>query len=221
MARTLNWVPQFDKRSLRWTISEHFPVSGAKAHTRTWRTEVVLDQGEEGACVGFSCAHMLATTPRRRQGMTPQLAKSLYKEAQLIDEWAGEDYEGTSVLAGIKAVNNRGWLNHYYWATSIDEVANAVSIRGPMVMGTVWKSGMWEPDDTGKLHVEGKTVGGHAWAMVGVIPRLELFIMQNSWGREWGQNGRGLISYEDFQKLIDEDAEMCLPMKVIPNVKNR
>lgn len=54
------------------------------------------------------------------------------------------------------------------------------------------KDGWWripprksEPDD-----------GGHAIAIVGYTP--EGFIVQNSWGAEWGTGGRALLSYEDW-----------------------
>jgi Papain family cysteine protease len=38
--------------------------------------------------------------------------------------------------------------------------------------------------------------GGHAFAMVGYTP--EGFIIQNSWGPEWGTSGFALLTYEDW-----------------------
>ncbi|OAN70668.1 hypothetical protein A8B78_04225 [Jannaschia sp. EhC01] len=38
--------------------------------------------------------------------------------------------------------------------------------------------------------------GGHAFAMVGYT--REGFILQNSWGQDWGHNGFALLPYEDW-----------------------
>jgi hypothetical protein len=42
----------------------------------------------------------------------------------------------------------------------------------------------------------GRADGGHAVAIVGYTP--EGFIIQNSWGREWGAGGFALLPYEDY-----------------------
>jgi hypothetical protein len=63
-----------------------------------------LDQGKEGACVGFAWSHELAAYPVRVE-VDDEFARSkIYAEAQKIDEWPGEAYHGTSVLAGAKVV---------------------------------------------------------------------------------------------------------------------
>jgi hypothetical protein len=44
----------------------------------------------------------------------------------------------------------------------------------------------------------GKVTGGHAFAMVGYT--RDGFIVQNSWGKDWGSNGFALLTYEDWIK---------------------
>jgi hypothetical protein len=41
------------------------------------------DQGTEGACVGFSCSRMMSLLNRARYA-----GRWLYREAQIVDEWA-------------------------------------------------------------------------------------------------------------------------------------
>lgn len=77
----------------------------------------VLDQGSEGACVGFALATVVnvglgrmvsgSTRPRRvrsRDGVSPRM---LYEMGRRYDEWQGENYEGTSLRGAMK-----GWHKH-------------------------------------------------------------------------------------------------------------
>lgn len=59
--------------------------------------------------------------------------------------------------------------------------------------------------------------GGHAFAIVGYTEHG--FIIQNSWGVDWGQMGFALLTYEDWVKNGDDAwvAAMAAPMKVAPN----
>jgi len=42
----------------------------------------------------------------------------------------------------------------------------------------------------------GATLGGHAFALVGYTP--DGFIVQNSWGKDWGTGGLAVLTYEDW-----------------------
>lgn len=61
------------------------------------------DQGNEGACVGFALSRMMGLLNRKRYD-----AFWLYHEAQRIDEWPGEDYDGTSGRAGCDVLRTVG-----------------------------------------------------------------------------------------------------------------
>jgi hypothetical protein len=61
------------------------------------------DQGNEGACVGFSESRMMSQLNRKRYD-----AEWLYHQAQKSDEWPGEDYDGTSVRAGFDVLRTIG-----------------------------------------------------------------------------------------------------------------
>lgn len=61
------------------------------------------DQGQEGACCGFGASRMMSLLNRRRYA-----ALQLYYDARRIDEWPGEDYDGTSVRATMDVLREAG-----------------------------------------------------------------------------------------------------------------
>lgn len=78
---------------------------------RYTKAGLVLDQGQEGACTGFGLASVInylrwvkANTPAKLESVSPRM---LYNFARRYDEYAGEDYEGSSCRGAIK-----GWFNH-------------------------------------------------------------------------------------------------------------
>lgn len=232
----LNWVPRFDERS------RAYPVRGAIARllpivrrNKLWRVGPILDQGTEGACVGFGWTAEALATPvvvdlNRVRADVPrdpeQFARHIYRTAQKIDEWEGENYEGTSVLAGAKAMQNVGLLREYKWAFSLDDVLYAVLRKGPVVIGVWWFESMYDAPN-GILKAYGEIVGGHCLTVVGFLKAgasIKLadgstltntlgqdgFILQNSWGREWGINGLAVIAERDLKWLLSEQGEACV-----------
>lgn len=99
----LDRVPQPDRRNLRFPIAEVLP--SVTLRSRTWVCAPHLDQGQEGACVGFGWAHELAAQPVVIP-VDDTLARSLYHIAQTLDEWPGE-----CVDMATTCLSKRGWLN--------------------------------------------------------------------------------------------------------------
>lgn len=220
---TLNWSPQFDEKSRAYGVAEVLPTDIRR--NKQWKTGPILDQGKEGACVGFGWTAELLSTPvainlsKLPYGI-PQdpdkLALTVYKQAQLIDEFPGED-GGTSVIAGAKIMKQYGFLKEYRWAFTINDVINGLIHRGPVVLGIEWYSGMYKAPN-GILSVTGKMVGGHCITAVGyrtaktsAIPGEETIVLQNSWGNDWGINGLAQIKVTDLAKLLEAGGEACIP----------
>ena len=179
-----------------------------------------LDQGREGACVGFGWAHELACYPAIVKGMDFTYARErIYWAAQRRDQWSGGAYpgaspfmEGTSVLAGAEVVHRElGLIGSYKWSLDLNDLILAVGYMGPAVMGTDWYSGMFSTDSSGFVHATGTVEGGHCWLARGVSLRKQSFLCRNSWGANWGQGGDFLISFEDMSKLINSHGEACVP----------
>lgn len=208
--RRLDRVKQFDERSRAYPIRAALPST--KPRSYTWSCNVFLDQGQEGACVGFSLAHELNARPVVVHVDADYARNQIYREARKIDEWPGEDYEGTSVLAGAKILHNLGYFTEYRWAFGLDDLILAVGRHGPAVLGVNWYEGQFDPDPNGFIHVGGELAGGHAILCNGVNLKGRYFTLHNSWGQDWGNNGECKISFEDIDRLLHEQGEVCVPV---------
>lgn len=219
----LNWVPSFDDRSRQYPIRTAV-VPGVRRN-KLWSVGPTLNQGREGACVGYGWAAEALSTPVRVDlnrvaatiPRTPrEFAQGIYYRAKQIDYWPGEDYSGTSVLAGAKAMKEYGLLKEYRWAFRVEDVIDAVIQRGPVVIGINWHEGMYEAPN-GVLGVSGPIVGGHCLTVVGF--RLanssktgaDAVILQNSWGTRWGVNGLAEMKVSDLERLLADSGEACVP----------
>lgn len=211
MERTLDRKVRFDARS------RNFPVMATINYTTprsyTWACNTKLDQGTEGACTGFAVSHEAAARPVSVPNVTNSVAQQIYYRARELDEWEGESYEGSSVLGAIKAAKEYGWYSEYRWAFGVNDLAIAVSRKGPAVLGINWYTGMYDTDSNGFIHASGSLAGGHAILCIGYNVKGNYFKLQNSWGPSWGLNGTCKISYEDMNRLLKEQGEACVPVK--------
>lgn len=223
----LDWKPRHDPRSLMYPARTLFrrtePVN------ITWRTPMhPLDQGAEGACVGFGWTHEALTTPvvvklgeieQQQWPKNPtEFAQSVYRAAQHIDEWGGNDYEGTSVNAGAKIMRERGLLREWRWAFGVDDVILSIVNVGPVVLGINWYTSMYSAPG-GIMQVGGGLAGGHcilahAVRKAGVIFEDEVAIgLFNSWGPGYGLNGHAWIRKSELARLLSEQGEAAVPVR--------
>jgi hypothetical protein len=175
------------------------------------------DQGPYPHCVGYAWAHYIEdspmTHPKAGSHVDPTL---LYQAAQLIDEWPGEDYDGTSVRAGAKVLQRMGLIGEYLWAWSADAIARTVLEQGPVIMGTDWHEGMFRPDLKGRITPTGSVVGGHAYIINGYNAKTKLFRIKNSWSQQWAKKGRAYIHFNDLQLLLQNGGEACMTQEIDP-----
>jgi hypothetical protein len=180
---------------------------------RYYRTSTVLDQGPFPHCVGYAWRLWLSSAPLMTKGGPGPV--DIYREAQDRDEWPGSMYDGTSVRGGAKALAERGHITEYLWSFTLEDTINWLLMgRGSVVAGTNWYSGMLVPDRQGMIRPSGRWIGGHAWLLIGANTQRGVARLQNSWGSEWGQRGRASISFEDLERLIREEGEMCTATEV-------
>ncbi len=224
-----------------WFIEQHFP-SYAEAN-------LILNQGEEGACTGFGLAAVINYL-RWRQALESNTdlpekvsERMLYHLAKHYDEWPGEDYEGSSCRGAMKGWHRHGvcldatwpyrddkqnvafvepkpnWddeaascpLGAYYRVNkdSITDMqaalyeVGALLVSGDVHSGWFPRSNKWPiPDGEMMAHIvmpqRARNTGGHAFALVGYTKTG--FIVQNSWGPEWGTQGFAILSYPDWVK---------------------
>jgi hypothetical protein len=186
----------------------------------------VLDQGTEGACVGFGCTGEAMASPVRQRFSNEQdasvdwgrgaayVAQAVYRRAKQIDEWEGDSYDGTSVRAGMLVGRERGWWDGFSWAFTMDELRTALE-TGPVVLGVLWTEGMYEAPG-GRLAVTGPAVGGHCILATGYSANWRgggpHYRLRNSWGRGFGLNGSAYISAGHLNKILfEEGGEAAVP----------
>ena len=203
-----------DPRDALYPLRAALPPARAIAalpESKYWSPGAVLDQGPTPQCVAYSWTQFLLTSPIKSKlsVLGSDFMQRVYREAQTVDEWPGEAYDGTSVRAGAKVLTRLGHLAEYRWAKNADEVKTYVLSRGCVIFGTNWYEGMFYPTHDGYLKIEGQIAGGHAYAIVGYSKPRDAFRILNSWGIGWGEKGRAWIKRTDAQILLDQDGEAC------------
>lgn len=189
----------------------------------------ILNQGREGACTGFglaTVAHYLLITRKIHSDKGQVSPFMFYDMARRYDEWAGEDYDGSSCRGAMK-----GWYKHgvckssswtksgkgiqalthdivqdaadrplgaYFRVNHKDLVAMHAAISEVHVLyaSASVHTGWQKVKTDGRIPYETSQLGGHAFAIVAYD--REGFWIQNSWGPKWGAGGFGHISYEDW-----------------------
>lgn len=179
-----------------------------------WTPGKVLDQGQEGACVGFGTTAEYGASPVRGM-ISDYLALSTYRRAKEIDEWEGVDYEGTSVRAGMLVGRERGWWDGFKWAFNLTELKAAL-LLGPVVLGLEWRENMYEAPG-GIVDIGGEVVGGHCILLTGYSTnysgRGPTFRWRNSWGATYGINGNAYISQDNLNRVLFEaGGEAAVPI---------
>jgi hypothetical protein len=240
----LDRIPQFDEESREYPIRTAIPSALRQVpRTRRWRKgqRFVIDQGREGACVGYAVTNELNCRPaivryRDLEHADTYAREVIYWGAQRIDPWPGgaypgakPRYDGTSVLAGVKVAQQRGHFQEYRWSFGIDDLVIGLSHAGPAVLGLAWFQSNYTPDDQHMIRPGGVQVGGHAILARGVQivakpgRRVETMddvdrkrsriILLNSWGGDWGLRGECFVTLADMADWLDADGEAVFFMQ--------
>lgn len=214
MNRTLDYKPRFDSRSLEYPVR----TAVSDRRWRYWRQGPQLDQGVEGACVGHAVVGALTAAPKPADIEAQPAAFGMYRLAQFIDQWEGEQYDGTSVLAGAKVAQKAGLAKSYRWCMDIHDVRNTVLEQGPVVIGIEWRDSMFDSRPSGLLDVSGQAMGGHAVVVTAytAVRTLSgeanvgpLYKIRNSWGPTWGKYGSCYMREADLEALLLLGGEAC------------
>jgi hypothetical protein len=211
---TLDYSPRLVEANRQYRVTAP-PVDLSKQAV-WWSGGVVLDQGQEGSCVGHGVVgEWLASPVRGRLGNYTtvgaqiaghQLAVAVYDAARKVDEFEGDDTEGTSVRAGLLVGRQRGWYGGFNWAFNMRDLRAALQ-AGPVVIGVEWHQDSYDTQPNGDLRVTGPVVGGHCILVTGYSPnyngRGPRYRLRNSWGA-WGLRGSGdgYVSPDDLNRIL-------------------
>lgn len=214
-----------DIRDRGYLMRRRLGAPGEALPTRkTWHLNPrSLDQGRTGTCVGHGWENFLRCAPMQTLKRAPN-PFDIYRAAVLLDEWTGNDGEatlpdgdpglesGTSVRAGAEAVTAKGRLKTYLWAFTLQPALEFVLTQGPVVLGVNWYNTFMNPDDEGIVSIKptSTVVGGHCFLWRGADTARGLAVCENSWGDDWGINGKFYIPLRDLDRLIAaEQGEAC------------
>lgn len=237
--RIPDWDSENERYRISQATVRGVPLEQKEICSKTWALDTWLDQGVEGRCVEFGICHDLLAEPEPvlADPLVDQIlaTKRIYWTAQRNDVFPGGAYpganpfsEGTSVLAGMKAAKDLGFYGEYRWGLTLRGPLRGLSHLGPLILGINWYEDMGETDADGWVHVSGEQTGGHCILCVGshieavqgfqgqimetdqIDMERSYLILHNSWGRSWGQDGRAKLSIPDFDRLRQEDGEICI-----------
>jgi hypothetical protein len=223
----LGRVPELDPRNREYPIGEPLRQAAPRRRFRTRRWSVpsgiVLNQGQEGACVSFGNGHEAISTPTAIRGperLTYDWLVKQYHIMQHEDPWdgcslgrscpvePGPQYGGTSEESGLRRFRELGFFKEYRWGFGIEDTAEGVGRFAPALVGTDWFEN-WYTVGERMPAPKGRPVGGHLYLLLGIeIPSPERwldgdFLVLNSWGPTWGVDGVSRISVRAFAKVLE------------------
>lgn len=179
----------------------------------------VLDQGDTSSCTGHALAQALNTdyfAKCRSHYLTHDDALNLYAVATQIDNIPGAyppDDTGSSGLAVCKAGRRMGYLSGYRHAFSFNQFASALQLQ-PVIVGTNWYQGMSTPDAKGYVTPTGNLDGGHEYLALGIDYERKAVTFLNSWGDQWGKQGRFYMTFSVFTDLLGERGDATAPVAI-------
>lgn len=185
----------------------------------------VLNQGQLGACTGFTGAHNLNSAPMRSiftllksPTFKAEDAISFYSGATARDPFPGvypPDDTGSSGLAVAQELQARGHVKLYEWAFGFQHGLGVISQR-PLMQGSYWTYNMFYPTIDGQVRPTGGDAGGHEYLWMGVELRSKTTRSDNrswflnSWGAEWGLNGYFWMTWDDHEALLARDGDLVV-----------
>lgn len=167
--RRLDRLVLFDEKSRNFPVLATIGEKPPRSHS--WRCDVHLDQGREGACAEFAATHDLLAVPVPVDvALCREIVRlhAIYWPAQRDDPWPGgsypgaaPQYDGTAVLAVLKRLQALGFVEGYRWAFGLRDVILALGYTGPVIFGLNWLREMFSPDERGWIRAQGPVEGGH------------------------------------------------------------
>ncbi|MCU1759485.1 C1 family peptidase [Pseudomonas sp. 14P_8.1_Bac3] len=94
--------------------------------------DMVLYQGNEGACTGFGLAAVVNFLLWRRDRTAVKTSpRQLYHLAKLYDEWPGEDYAGSSCRGALKGWHKHGVCAQELWPYTVKPDGSVPAFEAP------------------------------------------------------------------------------------------
>lgn len=161
------------------------------------------------------CAVVDSTPGRTDRPLTESTAVRIYEEARrLTGADTAKDVPGSSALMACKASVRLGLISSYRHAFGIEHALEALTLQ-PVMSGFSWFSSFDHPDpSTGLVSVADDAIirGGHEVLANGIDLDRELVWFCNSWGPEFGIDGRFCMTFETWARLLADQGDVTVPV---------
>lgn len=196
----------------------------------------VRNQGKVNSCVGFATTNIMQILNQIETGERERFSAG-YVYGKCRDD--DDTYEGMYIGSALDYLIKTGAcfekdfpdnlevpeiMEKVRNRPDLDKKAEPYHIRGYEVYASASKEAKYNAIKTAlyqhktPILAETKFTGGlHAVCVIGWNDETGKFIILNSWGEEWGENGIGEISYSRLKRgflLVDEkNSNMLMPFK--------
>jgi hypothetical protein len=185
--------------------------------------KVLQEHMDGGANLEFSPDFVYNECKKRdgllsEEGTQPKIAMQVLKDlgAALLTDYPALPKHSPNVTPSAKAYKTAKdyTIDAYARVQMVNEMKTALYNEGPIMFGsTIW-SNFYDNTD-GYLDVpKGNLLGGHAYTVYGYDDTLThkypdgriekgFFLVSNSWGTSWGDNGKGYFPYSLVDYKLD------------------
>lgn len=126
----------------------------------------------------------------------------------------GADFSCSSACSSANSrkvyINSYKSYGGYFSPAPLNDIKKALQAGPMMSRMTVYEDFMLYSSGVYK-HVTGGVAGGHAITIVGYNDDDHAFIVRNSWGPAWGENGYFRIDYDDISGVGSEAYQIVVP----------
>jgi C1A family cysteine protease len=150
----------------------------------------VQNQGSEGACTAFGNAHVLGVLARIK-------GKSGEYDAWKIWSAQGKQPNMDASLAAAKRMDFDGLRisSAREFDVSVQSLKAQLNAGRPVYYGSdVNRS--WHGTGRGEIGCTGAKTGAHAYTIMGYDDNSQVFVIKNSWGDSWGDQGYAYLKYD-------------------------
>lgn len=187
-----------------------------------WAPGPILNQGSLSACVAFATVGRHNASPYRAR-LDYDFALKCYEAGNRIEGNPPGTDKGLFATTSIPMARQMGLISkahrlmlmrwwHLYDGEIISAIADWLQRRpkgkvrtGPLFTAGLWAEGMLNPDNRGFVKFSGKIVGAHAYVLTGVVftSKEDGYIeYANSWGKDWGDEGKFRMRFDEFRRMI-------------------
>lgn len=135
-------------------------------------------------------------------------SKWLYKKAQTMDEWPGENYDGTSIVAALRVLEEANFQFSYSHVTispqPIDKAIHQGSLLCSIKVGDGFLHQQFDeqpPNTFNSINPFSTNTSNHAVAVVGYTDTH--YIVRNSYGSQYGENGYFYVNKQVFCNIAN------------------